>query len=301
MTSNIAPVAPRETNTATARRNRNARDKGTVNVKLFGAVMRKTAFALTLIAALIASIISAIGVANAVQVKMVQLSDIKPQFDFEILYAYIQEGTDNSLVYNITHVSDLPSSSEVIIEVYKIEFFSDGHLISSNAAGFYIGDPPMDVIMGLTISLPATHSGISGGGDEPHVSWLRENIIAFEHDFDAEVDLSRTISATVKRLGWIKVDGDLVEKDLSGDEIIQQFKLEEFGDGLLYNVLVPSEEMSQIDLLNPLDSFNPTSPSPSTEPQDGLEPFITMWVAAIILIMAIIGISLLVYFKKRKR
>jgi hypothetical protein len=268
---------------------------------LFGAVMRKTAFALTLIAALTASIISVTGAANAVQVQMVQLSNIKPQFDFEILYAYIQEGTDNSLVYNITHFSDLPSSSEVIIDVYKIEFFSDGHLISSNAAGFYIGNPSMDVIMGLTISLPATHSGISGGGDEPHVSWLRENIIAFEHDFDADVDLSRTISAKVKRLGWIMVDGDLVEKDLSGDEIIQQVELEGFRDGFLYNVLVPSEEMSQIDPLIPLDSYNPTSPSPSAEPQEGSEHFPTMCVAAIIVMIAIIGISLLVYFKKRKR
>jgi hypothetical protein len=261
--------------------------------------MKRTALALTLIATFLASMTISVGMANAFEAQTAQSSNTQPQFDFEILYAYIQDGTDNSVVYNITHMSDMPSSSEVTIEVYKIEVFSDGHLISSNAAGFFVGDLSMDVIMGLTVSLPATHSGISNA--DPDASYLRAREMPFQHDFDANVDLSRHISVTVKRLGWITVDGDSVEKDLVGDEIIQQIELEEFGDGFLYNVLVPSEEMSQIDLLNPLDSFNPTSPSPSTEPQEGSEPFPTIWVAALVVIIAIIGVSLLVYLKKRKR
>jgi hypothetical protein len=268
----------------------------------YSVLMKGTASALTLILAFIL-VLNGMQLVNLVkgnadQAQTMQLLEPKPRFNFDLLYTYIQDGTDNCLVYNITCTSDLPSSSETIIEVYKIEIFSEGHLIGSSAVGLFVGNLPIEVIMGLTISLPATHSEISNA--EPHTSYLRTTSIPFEHDFDADLDLTGTISTSVKRLGWITVDGDSVDRDLSRNELIKEFQLEKFGNGFLYNVLVPSEQMSQIDLLNPLDSFNPNLPSPSPKPQQGPEPFPTSYSMAFVTLIILALLSSIVYILKRR-
>jgi hypothetical protein len=60
------------------------------------------------------------------------------------------------------------------------------------------------------------------------------------------------ISITVARIGWITVCGGVtstITNPASG-EIILQAQLERFGDGFLYNKIVPEDQMSKID---PLD------------------------------------------------
>jgi hypothetical protein len=85
--------------------------------------------------------------------------ELKPQFDLDIVYAYFQ-GISNLVVFNITHVSDALSNT---IEVYRIEISSGAAVIGGQALGLGTNYMPMDVIMGITISLPAKHSEVLGG------------------------------------------------------------------------------------------------------------------------------------------
>jgi len=268
--------------------------------------MKRTASALTLILALLTLVVTGaqfmeFGRANAVQVQTLQSSELKQQFDFDVVYAYVQGGS-NRLVYNITCVSDLPPSSEAIIEVYRIEIFSDGHLVGSGAVHLDIGPVPMELLMDLVMSL---HS-LRGYG----VYGLQTGSIPFQPDFNADLG---TVSLSVRRLGWITIDGDSVHStlsSLSSGELIKQVQLEEFGNGFLYNVLVPTEQLSQIDLFRPLNSSNPNSPSPSPSPSQkptlspepqNPEPFPTTLAIASVVVMTVIGISLVVCFVKFKK
>jgi hypothetical protein len=125
--------------------------------------------------------------------------------------------------------------------------------------------------------------------------------------------LAEPVHLSVTRLGWITVDGDSVESDLSGDEFILQVQLDEFKDGFLYNVLVPAEQLSNIDLYRPWESPDPNSPSPnpSSSPTPTTEPTPTEEAQQTVPLEAIVGASitvavfsaglgLLIYLMKRK-
>jgi len=164
------------------------------------------------------------GRADAVQVQTVQSSTLEPQFDVDLVYAYVQGGSYGTVVFNVTRVSDLPLSSESTTEVYKVEIFSDGQLIGSEAVGWSIGKSmSMDIAMGFTMSLHSFYTSKIYG--------LQRVSIFFE---PLNPNLVEPISLSIKRLGWITVDGDSVRSNLLGDEIIQQFQLEKFENGFLY-------------------------------------------------------------------
>jgi hypothetical protein len=59
------------------------------------------------------------------------------------------------------------------------------------------------------------------------------------------------IFLSVRRLGWISVNGNSTSTTLASAENIVQVQLEKFGDGFLYNKIVPEDKLSQIDPLNP--------------------------------------------------
>jgi hypothetical protein len=221
--------------------------------------------------------------ATAVQVQTVQSLEPKPQFEFDVVRAYLQ-GNSCSLDYNITYVSDLPSSNKTIIEVYSIELFSNGNLLGSKGQGFFVsGNIELGNLMGLTSYIPYASSGISS------VNWneskLRPDSFQLLHALNPLEDYSGTISLRVKRLGLITVEGESVDNGLSSGELIQQVELEKYGEGFLYSAL-------------PVSSPTP-SPSPELTPK--VEPFPTTLVVASVVLVAVIGIGLIVYFKKRKR
>jgi hypothetical protein len=65
-----------------------------------------------------------------------------------------------------------------------------------------------------------------------------------------------TITVTVHRIGWITLTGNSVAtfKNVNDKVNIQQVQLGAFGSGFVYNKIVPDDELSQIDLLHPLDA-----------------------------------------------
>jgi hypothetical protein len=68
-----------------------------------------------------------------------------------------------------------------------------------------------------------------------------------------------TLYLTIRRIGWVTFTGNSTEVMLANNELVDQIQLEKFGDGFLYNTLVPEEELSTIDLLHPV-SFKDLPP-----------------------------------------
>jgi hypothetical protein len=62
-----------------------------------------------------------------------------------------------------------------------------------------------------------------------------------------------TITLTLQRVGWWTVkDGSVsIAANPERDEVLLQVQLEAFGDGFLYNELVPEEKLAQIDPFDP--------------------------------------------------
>ena len=78
---------------------------------------------------------------------------------------------------------------------------------------------------------------LGGSGTAMRVSALRE---------------AETLSITVYRLGWATFTGNSTIFTSANKELVDQIQLEKFGDGWLYNTLVPEEELAEIDLLHPV-------------------------------------------------
>lgn len=271
--------------------------------------MKRTSLVLILVLALLISVIAGIqfiefGKASAVPVQTVQSSASTRQFDVDLLYAYIQGGSHfiGTVVFNVTRVSDVPLSSEGMIEVYKVEVFADGLLIGYKAVSWQIGKGlSMDIRMNFAMSLHSFYTTTEYG--------LQDIAIPINRYLQEPFNLVEPVSVSIKRLGWITVDGDSVHSNLLVNETMQQVQLEAFGNGFLYNALVPTEELPQMDPFHPLDMLNPNSPSPSPSPSQEPtssqktepEPFPTALVTGVIVSVAVIGIGLLVYLKKQRR
>ena len=93
---------------------------------------------------------------------------------------------------------------------------------------------------GLSILWPETGSGsdtIGGSSTSILVDTIRE---------------AETLFITVHRIGWVTFTGNSTIVTLANNEIVDQIQLEKFGDGFLYNNLVPEDELSTIDLLRPV-------------------------------------------------
>jgi hypothetical protein len=119
-----------------------------------------------------------------------------------------------------------------------------------------------------------------------------------------------TVTVNIRILGWITINGDSISTttNAANTNNILEIQLQKFENGFLYNVLVPTDQLSQIDLLQPLNSSNLNSPSPSPSPsqeptsssEPPPEPFPTTLVVALMASVAVASAGLLVYLRKRK-
>jgi hypothetical protein len=270
--------------------------------------MKRTTLALVLavafsISAVMGSQSTRFGGVNCLQVQTVQSSDINHQFDVEVVYAYFQGGSYGNVVFNATRVSDLPLSSDGVIEVFEAQIYAGGSFIGQKTVGWRIGEGlSIDAMMSFTMSLHSFY--VTGGTGLTTVSVFYEPLNPV---------LVEPVHLSLTRLGWITVEGDSIESDLSGDEFVQEVQLDEFKGGFLFNVLVPAEQLSNIDLYRPWESPDPNSPSPSpsSSPTPTMEPIPTEEALQTLPFEAIVGVTitlavfgaglgLLIYLLKRK-
>jgi hypothetical protein len=63
---------------------------------------------------------------------------------------------------------------------------------------------------------------------------------------------AKTLYLSIHRMGWVTFAGNSTEVTLANNEVVDQIQLEKFGDGFLYNTLVPEDELATVDLLRPV-------------------------------------------------
>ena len=65
-----------------------------------------------------------------------------------------------------------------------------------------------------------------------------------------------TMFVSVSLLGWIALRGNSTDTIILGEpEVVAEAQLEKFGDGFLYNTLIPEDELSEFD-----PDFDPLNP-----------------------------------------
>jgi hypothetical protein len=61
---------------------------------------------------------------------------------------------------------------------------------------------------------------------------------------------AETVFISIYRLGWVTFSSNSTSFTLANNELVEQVQLEKFGDGFIYNKLVPESELSTTDLLD---------------------------------------------------
>jgi hypothetical protein len=253
--------------------------------------MKRTALALIVIFAL------SLSVTTGVQTtKSLASEDL---FNVDLLYAYVQPGTSSAVaVLNFTAISNptLPFNSG-IIEVYTIRVFSRGATVGSKGAiAGAIGLAQLNgsFLMALGMGF-GTFSASEGGG-----------IRFFEAPYQPlNPSLVDPISLSVVRLGWITLEGNSAQTRLYLNETVKHVELSKYQNGFLYNTLFSQDELSQIDLFDPLELTNTPLPSPTPTPTPMpspalVSPLTSTVIVTVAVLLAVIA-SLLLYRRHRKK
>jgi hypothetical protein len=59
---------------------------------------------------------------------------------------------------------------------------------------------------------------------------------------------AESLSITIRRIGWVTFSGDTTVVTLANNETVNHIQLNKFGDGFLYNTIIPEEELQTVDL-----------------------------------------------------
>jgi len=184
-----------------------------------------------------------------------KLPELWSHFEFDVLYAYVHSyvsggvhGLSDYLVFNITFISDAETdSSDTIVDTYLVEICSGEEVIGRGAFGFASNDLSLRELLGITVGLPAKHSGAhptSYGTWIANKSYFRKNSVPIFNSTDTGI-----ISVRIQRIDWLSTTS--TSTNSHSLTLVKQVQLEKFGNGFIYNTLVPEDQLSQIDLFNP--------------------------------------------------
>jgi hypothetical protein len=168
--------------------------------------------------------------------------------------------TKSLFALNYTQISDNIPPCDALLEVYQIQIKSEKGLLDTigKYQGIYeylnitsdkiikqfMGETPCTGFFGVafsdwTVGKSKTDIFSYGTGD----LWQA----------DAEPE---TLTVSVQRLGWFIVTGDSSEAVvLSEPELVIEVQLEKYKEGLLYNSVIPEDQLDHIDLTNPFANF----------------------------------------------
>jgi hypothetical protein len=192
---------------------------------------------------------------------------IQPQFTFEMSYAYIRDVWDNSTLTDDTYgwafalgfttsptfdVADL--DSKVIFETYRAELTSEKGSIGNITLSTFATpntSPPMNFSFYLNQWYNLTGSKECAGraGSNNGTS------TGFRNGADENWDLStgepQTLTITIYRDNCIIHSVNSTEIYHATPEAVQQFQLQKYGNGFLYNTAIPQNELDEINPMFP--------------------------------------------------
>ncbi|MGD9131668.1 MAG: hypothetical protein PVH73_08880 [Candidatus Bathyarchaeota archaeon] len=205
--------------------------------------------------------------------------------DVELTYAYIeQNNTDPEVPFvnyfvasNITRLSEDFDSCDAKLFVYRVKFYSDNgftlnmgmyenivynsdllHLPESeNETSESLIYNPIHLFHAVVNAdfFNESQPIVAGGGTSG--IWivgesLTHGMSGVHHVLDASFEDVETMSVQVSLLGWVALNGNSTDTViLEEPKVVTEAQLEKFGDGFLYNTLIPEDELSDFDPINP--------------------------------------------------
>lgn len=153
-------------------------------------------------------------------------------------YYQIQLRSEKELIKTLFFFVGTRQNSSLISDNFHFmrEDWFDTDIFSSGGGGLII----KDWTKGLSMLWPESGSGtgtIDSSSTAKVVSAIRE---------------AETLYISLHRVGGVTFAGNSTIVTWANNEVVEQIQLEKFGDGFLYNNLVPEDELSQVDLLRPL-------------------------------------------------
>ena len=201
----------------------------------------------------------------------------QPQFNVGISYFYVGNYWDNqaasvtrntnygwlfSLVYQTSPKFTLDSlSSTGVAEYYIVEISSDKGFIGNFSISTFERSPNIQpfnfFFQNGQFFMNSTDSSISSSGFG-HTSNGTSigNVNGPAYNWNSYLGKPDALTLTIKRLGWVILNGNVTEIHQSGREVVSQVQLQQFGDGFVYNTLFTPEELAKINPLRP--QFQPS-------------------------------------------
>ena len=209
----------------------------------------------------------------------------KQLLSVELTYAYIEQNATNPeipvdnyfVASNITRVSADVDSCDSKLLVYLVKFYSDNGFVvnlgmyeniiyntdlvnlpeSENETSEDLIFNPIRLFDLFTSAdfFNDSHPIIAGGGSGG--TWIigesvTHGMSGVHHVCDSSFGEPETMSVQISLLGWIALRGNFTDTViLEEPDVVAEAQLEKFGDGFLYNTLIPEDELSGLDPFNP--------------------------------------------------
>jgi len=190
----------------------------------------------------------------------------EPLFGVDVKYGYAEsrntaEFSEDvplfNLVLNFTRISEV-DLCDAIYEVHLIEVYSDegsiGNLTQAQGIMFNHSTSTLRQGMGLNFDEFAGYGDVSSGASGSWPVNLSALLFFVGDKTTCVPDFGEpeTVFVRVSRLGLVTLkDGSGEVVVLSEPEVVAEAQLEKFGDGFLYNTIIPEDELSEVDLFNP--------------------------------------------------
>ena len=206
--------------------------------------------------------------------------DEQPQFSVNIPYAYIGNYWDNSsetnrtsslwawdensskvnmvftIAFNATPNFDPQTvAQDAIFEYYQVEIVSDKGSVGNVTYFVYAQCNSSKPFQNFNFYREDWFDYNSTRDSFIMYSSINGTSITFKMgpglDWNTSLGEPETLSINVRRQGWVILNNNSTTAYLADPEVILQIQLEKFGNGFLYNNLVPEDELSKIDPLLP--------------------------------------------------
>jgi len=146
------------------------------------------------------------------------------------------------IIYNIDRVRMRPSENETAGSL--IPFETDEGII-------YYGDHLWEIYK--RDEFFGDHRPFAGGGSFGKWDVGETRGCGSSGFWDSTFEEPESISVSVNLLGWISLRGNSTDTViLEEPEVVAEVQMEKFGDGFLYNTLIPEDDLSDFDPLNPM-------------------------------------------------
>jgi len=188
---------------------------------------------------------------------LTRLSEDVDPCDAKLLVYLVKFYSDKGFVGNLGRFEGIIYNSDLVtVPEIKNETSESPEIENETGEGLIYGSGLLFEIFRSEEFL-GDHQPFSAGGS--FGTWdVGESRMGGSSGFwDSSFEEPETIFASVSLLGWVALRGNSTDTVVLGEpEVVAEVQLEKFGDGFLYNTLIPEEELSEFD-----PDFDPLLPS----------------------------------------